>query len=68
MLNYLLDEPIKGKFYLPKIQKVMPHEHFTTDRILKTRHGVDCKIACYITWLVYMSKFNSWIDEVRTID
>jgi len=31
----------KGKFYEPEIQKVMPYEHFITDRILKTRRGVD---------------------------
>jgi len=67
-LSDLLDEPIKGKFYEPKVQNVTPHEHFTIDRILKTCRGVDGKIAYYVSCLDYPSKFNSWMDEVAIVD
>ena len=55
-LSDLSDEPIKGRFYEPEIQKVTPCEHFTINRILKTCHGADSKIAYYVCWLGYRSK------------
>ena len=67
-LSDLMDEPIKGKFYEPELQKVTPRERFAIDRILKTRRGADGKIAYYVSWLGYPSKFNSWIDEIDTVE
>ena len=63
----LMDEPIKGKFYEPELQKVAQREHFAIDKILKTRRGTDGKIAYYVSWLGYPSKFNSWVDDVASI-
>ena len=63
-----MNEPIKGKFYEPELQKVTAPERFTIDRILKTRRGADGKITYYVSWLGYPSKFNSWIDEISSVD
>jgi len=67
-LSDMRDEPIKGKFYEPEIQKVTASKHFTIDRILKTRCVADGKIVYYVSWLGYPSKFYSFIDEVTIID
>ena len=66
-LSDLMDEPIKGKFYEAELQKVSPREHFTIDKILKTRRGADGKIAYYVSWQGYSSKFNSWVDELTAV-
>ena len=66
-LSDLMDEPIKGKFYEPELQKVTLREHFTIYKILKTHRGADGKIAYYVSWQGYPSKFNSWIDEISTV-
>jgi len=58
MLNDLQDEPIKGRFYEPEIQKATPCKHFTINRILKMRRGANGKIADYMCWLGYPSKFD----------
>jgi len=48
-LSDLMDEPIKGKFYEPELQKVTPRERFANDRILKTRRSANGKTACYVS-------------------
>ena len=63
-LRDLMDEPIKGKFYEPELQKVSPQQLFVIDKILKTRRGTNGKINYYVSWIGYPPKFNSWVDEI----
>jgi len=71
-LSDLLEEPIKGKFYEPELQKVARNvddeQHFAIDKILKTRRDADGKIRYYVSWVGYPSKFNSWVHDVISID
>ena len=64
-LRDLSGELIKGRFYEPKIQKVLKSddEHFDVDRILKTRKRGG-KIEYLVSWKGYPSKFNCWIDQL----
>jgi len=67
-LRDLLGESIKGRFYEPKIQRVLKSddERFVVDRILKTRKR-DGKILYLVSWKGYPSKFDSWVDELATV-
>lgn len=63
-------EPIKGKFYEPELQKVAydRDNRFVVDKILKTRRGADGKISYYVSWVGYPQKFNSWVNELVSVD
>jgi len=37
---------------------------FVIDKILKTRHGTNGKINYYVSWIGYLPKFNSWVNEI----
>jgi len=59
-----MDEPIKGKLYEPKLQKVSSEQQqqqqlFVIDEILKTRRGTNGKINYYVSWIGDPPKFNS---------
>ena len=41
-------------------------ERFVVDRILKARKR-DGKIQYLVSWKGYLSKFDSWVDELATI-
>jgi len=64
----LTGELIKGRFYEPKLQKILKtdREHFKIDRILKTRKRGG-KIEYLMSWKGYPSKFNSWVDEIASL-
>jgi len=55
------NEPIKGKFYEPEIQKVVKsdEDRFDVEKILKTRKRGG-RIEYYVKCLGYPTKFNSW--------
>ena len=64
----LAGEDIKGKFYEPELQKVSKRDEelFVVEKILKTRKR-DGKIEYLVKWRSYPDKFNSWVDNVRSL-
>jgi len=69
-LNDSLCEPIKGKFYEEELQEVerSDNEHFSIDKILKPRRGTDGRVRYYVSWVGYPSKFDSWVDELVSVN
>jgi len=37
---------------------------FVIDKILKTCNGTHGKLNYYISWVGYLSKFDSWVHEI----
>jgi len=69
-LDDSLGERIKGKFYEHELQKVERNgnEHFIIDKTLKSRRGTDGRVRYYVSWVGYPSKFNSWVDELVSVN
>jgi len=61
---------MKEKFYEQELQKVewSGNEHFIIDKILKTRRGTDGRVRYYVSWVGYQSKFDSWVDELVSVN
>lgn len=57
------DEAIKGKFYEPELQKVIPGDVFKVEKVLKTRKKYG-KTQYLVRWLGYPPKFDSWVDNI----
>jgi len=68
-VTYANGEPIK-KFYEQELQKVerSGNEHFIIDKIRKTRRGTDGRVRYYVSWVGYPSKFDSWVDELVSVN
>lgn len=65
-LKDLFDEEIKGKFYEPELQKIVPPKKFKIESVIKKcRKGG--KLKYYVKWLGYPKKFNSWVDTLESI-
>ena len=69
ILKDLAGELIKGKFYEQEIQ---PVEHTATDayiveRVIKTRRRGK-RTEYFVKWRNYPDKFNSWVDNISTIN
>jgi transposase InsO family protein len=68
ILKDLLNETIKGKFYEAEIQPIVKTDDtFIVDRILKTRKKGK-RIEYFVSWKNYPEKFNSWVDNINTIN
>jgi hypothetical protein len=63
----LSSEDIKGKFYEHELQKVDKRDDvYIIEKILKTRKRAG-RIEYLVKWRSYPDKFNSWVDDVKTI-
>ena len=63
----LAGEDIKGKFYELELQKIQKCDDvFIVEKILKTRKRAG-KIEYFVKWRSYPDKFNSWVDDVRSL-
>ena len=60
-----MGEPIKGKFYVQELQSVSPPKSYQIEKIIRLQRGNDGNIRCYVWWLGYPKKFDSWIDEIH---
>ena len=69
ILKDLAGEIIKGKFYEQEIQPVdyKPEDTFIVERVLKTRRR-GRKTEYFVKWRNYPDKFNSWVDNIVTIN
>jgi len=68
ILKDFLGETIKGKFYEAEIQPVVKTDDiFIVDRVLKTRKR-GRKTEYFVSWRNYPKKFNSWVDNLSTIN
>ena len=60
------DEPIKGTFYGPELQKVTQPDYFDMESILDTR-WLGNTIEYLVKWSGYPASFNSWESNVVRI-
>lgn len=69
ILKDLLGEKIKGKFYEQEIQPVIhkTDEAYVVEKVLKTRRR-GRKTEYFVKWRNYPDKFNSWVDNIATIN
>jgi hypothetical protein len=69
ILKDLAGEEIKGKFYEQEIQPVTykADETFVVERVLKTRRR-GRRTEYYVKWRNYPDKFNSWVDNIVSIN
>ena len=69
ILKDLAGELIKGKFYEQEIQPIdhNPEDVYIVERILKTRRRRG-KTEYFVKWRNYPEKFNSWVDNIATIN
>lgn len=68
-LKDLAGEVIKGKFYEQEIQPITQKadEVYVVERVLKTRRRRG-KTEYFVKWRNYPDKFNSWVDNINTIN
>ena len=69
ILKDLAGEVIKGKFYEQEIQPIehKPEDVYIVERVLKTRRR-GRKTEYFVKWRNYPDKFNSWVDNIETIN
>lgn len=69
ILKDLSGEVIKGKFYEQEIQPITQKtdEAYVIERVLKTRRRRG-KTEYFVKWRNYPDKFNSWVDNIVTIN
>ena len=69
ILKDLAGEIIKGKFYEQEIQPVThkPEDVYVIERVLKTRRRGK-RTEYLVKWRNYPDKFNSWVDNIETIN
>ena len=62
------NDPIRGSFYGPELQKVSSPEKdakYKIEKIIKTRKRNGRK-ELFVKWLGWHRKFNSWVEESKT--
>jgi len=67
ILKDLLGEEIKGKFYEQEIQPVKANDTYIVEKVLKTRRR-GARTEYFVKWRNYPDKFNSWVDNIATIN
>ena len=69
ILKDLLGEEIKGKFYEQEIQPVThkADDTYVIERVIKTRRRGK-RIEYFVKWRNYPDKFNSWVDNIVSIN
>ena len=69
ILKDLSGEEVKGKFYEQEIQPITQKEDETyiVERVIKTRRRGK-KTEYFVKWRNYPEKFNSWVDNIATIN
>jgi len=69
ILKDLAGEAIKGKFYEQEIQPITQKadDTYIVERVIKTRHRVR-RTEYFVKWRNYPDKFNSWVDNIATIN
>src|SRR6059036_753294 len=65
----LLGEEIKGKFYEQEIQPITHRtdDIYVVERVIKTRRRGK-RTEYFVKWRNYPDKFNSWVDDITTIN
>ena len=69
ILNDFSGEEIKGKFYEQEIQPIThkADDTYVIERVIKTRRrGKNTEY--FVKWRNYPDKFNSWVDNIATIN
>ena len=69
ILKDLTGEEIKGKFYEQEIQPVKhsASDAYIVERVIKTRRRGK-RTEYFVKWRNYPDKFNSWVDNIATIN
>jgi hypothetical protein len=69
ILKDLAGELIKGKFYEQEIQPITqkPDDTYIIERVIKTRRKGG-RTEYFVKWRNYPEKFNSWVDNITTIN
>ena len=69
ILKDLLGEEIKGKFYEQEIQPIThkTDDIYVVERVIKTRRRGK-RTEFFVKWRNYPDKFNSWVDDITTIN
>ena len=65
-LNDFEDEPIKGTFYQPELQKISIKDDklWKIEKVIKTRKRRG-KTEYFVKWKHWPKKFNSWIQDIK---
>ena len=69
ILQDFLGETIKGKFYEQEIQPIVHKKDdiYIIERVIKTRRRGN-RTEYFVKWRNYPDKFNSWVDDITTIN
>ena len=69
IIKDLLGEEIKGKFYEQEIQPITHNtdDTYIIERVIKTRRRGK-RTEYFVKWRNYPEKFNSWVDDITTIN
>ena len=69
ILTDLSGEEIKGKFYEQEVQPITqkPEDTYIVERVIKTRRRGN-RTEYFVKWRNYPDKFNSWVDNIATIN
>src|SRR6266516_3405264 len=68
ILKDLAREEIKGKFYEQEIQPITQKgDTYVVERVLKIRRRGK-RTEYFVKWRNYPDKFNSWVDNIATIN
>ena len=60
-------ENIEGAFYDEELQNVIGQEIYRIEEVLKTKKVAGGKTLYLVKWEGWPSKFNSWVEDIRTL-
>ena len=69
-LYYLRDyegEDLQGAFYEQEIQRVEDTGEYFVEEVLQSKKVRGGKTVHLVKWLGWPSKFNSWVEDIRTL-
>ena len=69
-LYYLRDyegEDLQGAFYEQEIQRVEDPGEYFVEEVLQSKKVRGGKTVHLVKWLGWPSKFNSWVEDIRTL-